>query len=50
MENRTCVGTSFVGRWGYNEVGMYVCVVRMMLKGVTWNCCDGSYGVRYVHV
>ena len=35
VENRTYVGTSFIERREQNEVGMYICVVRMKLKGVT---------------
>ena len=46
VENIIYVRTSFVERWGQNEVGMYVCVVRMKLRSVTQNSCKRSYGVR----
>ena len=50
LDNRMYLGTSFVGRWGCNEVGMYVGVLRMKLKGVMWNSLGRSYDVRWDHV
>ena len=37
LENRTYVGILFVGIRVHNESSMYVGIVRMKLKGVTWN-------------
>ena len=46
MENRTYICIYFFGRRGRNEVGMYICVVRMKLKSVMWNSRERSYDVR----
>ena len=50
LENRKYVGTLFVGRQGCNDVGMYVGVLRMKLKGVMWNSPGRSYDIRWDNV
>ena len=50
LENRTYVSMSFFGIRGHYEVGIYVGVVRINLKGVEWNSFEMSYSVRRAHV
>ena len=37
-------------RRGWNEVGMYLCVMWMNLKGVTRNSHESPYDIKQVHV
>ena len=49
LDDRTYAGMAFVGRRGWNEVGICLGVFWMKLKVVAWKILKRLYDVRWVH-